>query len=116
MIAQILVVEVVGEKLISGIRLYFGVMQMFENEVVVEQHCECTKCCQIFHFKMINFTLCEFCSYKLFSKIRNKPETVLTALNCQRGGGFIPSGLDFKYALIHSVESFLPVVIYYFNP
>ena len=34
--------------------------------MVVVQHCEYTKCYLIFHFKMVNFTSCQFHLNKLF--------------------------------------------------
>ena len=39
-------VEEMGRKCLMGKVLYFGVTEMFWNqiEVMVAQHCECTKC------------------------------------------------------------------------
>lgn len=51
-----------GSNCLMGTGSPLWVMQRFWNETgaVVAQHCECSKCHEIIHFKMVNYMLCEF--------------------------------------------------------
>lgn len=45
-----------------GKEYFSGVMKRFGNwrEIVVVQHCKCTKCPRIVHIKTAHYGLCEF--------------------------------------------------------
>lgn len=48
-----------GVTALMGSMLPFGEMKIFGDlmEVLVAQHCECSKCHQIFSFKMVKFIM-----------------------------------------------------------
>lgn len=45
---------------LNGHRVSFGVMKRLELEVVVAQHCDCTKCHQNIRVRTAHFLACEF--------------------------------------------------------
>ena len=55
-------VYVLRKESVSRLGNLLGIIKMFWNWIVVmvAQHCECTKCHWIVHFKIVNFILYEF--------------------------------------------------------